>query len=137
VVLLNPDKDFGADKKQPLPHPKLHIFIGEVQTTGFPDQSFDAVHCSETLEHIEERRELAISEIFRMLKPGGVFVGTIPIPGICHPKDEPDIYFLNPDSFKELVKDYCDTVSVEPTGSIFKTDNPVSWFFVCYKRKVV
>ena len=137
VVLINPDKDFGADKKQPLPHKNLSIVIGDIRSSGFPDESFDAAHCSETLEHITDGRDVAIREIFRLLKPGGVFVGTIPMPGICHPADEPDIHFLKPDSLKELVKDYCDSVSVEPTGSIFKTDSHVSWFFVCYKRKGV
>ena len=38
----------------------------------FPDQSFDAVTCMDFLEHVEEPG-LAISEISRVLKPGGLF----------------------------------------------------------------
>jgi SAM-dependent methyltransferase len=43
----------------------------------FPDASFDAVICSEVLEHLWEP-EKSIAEIERILKPGGTLVLTVP-----------------------------------------------------------
>lgn len=43
----------------------------------FPDASFDAVLCTEVLEHIAEPAE-TIREIYRVLKPGGRLLLTIP-----------------------------------------------------------
>lgn len=41
------------------------------------NDAFDAVICSEVLEHLQKPYELAES-IYRILKPGGVFVATVP-----------------------------------------------------------
>lgn len=43
----------------------------------FPDDSFDAVVCSEVLEHIPDYRS-ALREIHRVLKPGGRFCASVP-----------------------------------------------------------
>ena len=43
----------------------------------FPDGSFDAVLCSEVLEHIQDNGRV-VDEIYRLLKPGGVFVASVP-----------------------------------------------------------
>lgn len=47
------------------------------QELPFDDNSFDFVYSSHVLEHIEDRK-LAISEIFRVLKPGGIFFCAVP-----------------------------------------------------------
>ncbi len=44
----------------------------------FPDGSFDAVLCSETLEHVPDDRG-AVAEIHRVLRPGGLLFLTVPI----------------------------------------------------------
>src|SRR3546814_2135706 len=41
----------------------------------FPDQSFEAVICSEVLEHVPDPR-LVLDEIARVLKPGGCLLLT-------------------------------------------------------------
>lgn len=43
----------------------------------FPDNYFDYVVCSEVLEHLSNH-DNALSEIFRVLKPNGKFIGTVP-----------------------------------------------------------
>jgi len=49
----------------------------------YADASFDLVLTSETLEHVP-RLELALSEIHRVLKPGGLHVFTVPLmPGVA------------------------------------------------------
>jgi len=45
---------------------------GNVMLLPFPDQSFDAAVCSEVLEHVAAP-ELLVSEVARVLRPGGVF----------------------------------------------------------------
>lgn len=43
----------------------------------FPDESYDAVVCSEVLEHVEPWRDI-VANIDRVLKPGGLFILTTP-----------------------------------------------------------
>ncbi len=50
----------------------------DVQTLSWPDDSFDLVLTSETLEHVPDLRG-ALGEIHRVLKPGGRHVFTVPV----------------------------------------------------------
>ena len=50
---------------------------GDATRLPFPDHSFDVVITSEVLEHIQDDVS-AISEMCRVLKPGGVFAATVP-----------------------------------------------------------
>jgi 2-polyprenyl-3-methyl-5-hydroxy-6-metoxy-1,4-benzoquinol methylase len=43
----------------------------------YPDATFDAITCTEVIEHLEDFRA-ALREISRVLKPGGVFVVSTP-----------------------------------------------------------
>ena len=51
----------------------LHYRSGSIYSIPLPDASTDAVIVSDVLEHLSDI-PLALSEIFRVLKPGGVFV---------------------------------------------------------------
>lgn len=51
--------------------------LGDAYRTPFDDGVFDAVICSEVLEHLVDY-QAAVDEIARVLKPGGVFVATVP-----------------------------------------------------------
>lgn len=52
---------------------------GVAEQLPFGDGMFDAVIASEVLEHLDKNNcILAISEIRRVLKPGGYFLGTVP-----------------------------------------------------------
>lgn len=51
------------------PENKPHI-IGDVQDLPFRDESVDSVICNAVLEHIPEPHK-AVTEIYRILKPGG------------------------------------------------------------------
>lgn len=50
---------------------------GDAYALPFADNSFDAVICSEVLEHLHAYKD-AIAEIRRVLKPGGAFAATVP-----------------------------------------------------------
>lgn len=55
-----------------------------------PDTSYDTVLCSEVLEHVGDPAA-ALTEIYRVLKPGGTLIVTVPFLGRLH--EEPHDYF--------------------------------------------
>lgn len=73
--------------------PNKNVFAdiyGNALFLPFKDNVFDVVLCSQVLEHINEV-ELALNEIFRVLKKGGHLILTVPFIWGIH--DEPNDYF--------------------------------------------
>ena len=55
------------------------VVVGYVQAMPFDDGLFDAVVASELLEHLtDEMLAAALVEISRVLRPGGLFLGSVP-----------------------------------------------------------
>jgi ubiquinone/menaquinone biosynthesis C-methylase UbiE len=54
---------------------------GSVYKLPFDDNTFDLVICSEVLEHLEDYHA-AIDEIYRVLKPEGKFLPSVPLFGL-------------------------------------------------------
>ena len=52
-------------------------FAFDIQAIDLPNASYDAVICSHILEHVDDRR--ALSELYRILRPGGKLLFMIPI----------------------------------------------------------
>lgn len=50
----------------------------DIEDIQFPDASFDAIICNHVLEHVLDDRQ-AISELYRVLKPGGWAILQVPI----------------------------------------------------------
>jgi len=61
---------------------KLDI-VSDIINIPLPDKSFDAILCTEVLEHIPEPI-LAIKEFSRILKPGGNLILTAPFCSLTH-----------------------------------------------------
>lgn len=60
------------------PRPELNIKFGDIEKgLDFPDESFDSILCLEVFEYLENYPK-AIAEIYRLLKPGGNAIITIP-----------------------------------------------------------
>lgn len=53
------------------------LILGDMTNSGLPGESFDLVVSVEVLEHVEDD-ETFVSEICRVLKPGGRFIMTTP-----------------------------------------------------------
>jgi ubiquinone/menaquinone biosynthesis C-methylase UbiE len=57
--------------------------VSDITEIPAPDASFDAVLCSEVLEHVPEPTH-ALDEFARLLKPGGVLILTAPFASNVH-----------------------------------------------------
>lgn len=55
----------------------LSFTNGVAEALPFPDESFDIVMSNQVLEHVNDER-MAVSETYRVLKPGGSFIGSVP-----------------------------------------------------------
>lgn len=64
----------------PVEDQQWSVSVADALRLPFPDGSFDKVICSEVLEHIPDY-EAALDEVFRILKPGGVFAASVPREG--------------------------------------------------------
>jgi ubiquinone/menaquinone biosynthesis C-methylase UbiE len=57
--------------------------VSDITAIPAPDASFDAILCSEVLEHVPEPTH-ALDEFARLLKPGGVVILTAPFASNVH-----------------------------------------------------
>ena len=48
----------------------------DIQKTPFPDQTFDVVICNHVMEHVSDD-SVAMAEVHRILKPGGILLATV------------------------------------------------------------
>lgn len=90
------------------------FLVGNIETLKFEDSSFDLVFSSYTLEHVNDP-DKAVSEMIRMLKPGGRLVIICPNygspfhPSACSPREGESLFgravrrFLL--SYRQIVKE--------------------------------
>ena len=50
----------------------------DIQKTGLPDASYDAVFCNHVLEHVDDFRA-ALKEVYRLLRPAGFLICSFPM----------------------------------------------------------
>ncbi|MBT3320871.1 MAG: class I SAM-dependent methyltransferase [Anaerolineae bacterium] len=56
-----------------------HVLQGDIRKTEQPDKHYDIAMSLDVIEHLEyEQQEKAILEIARIIKPGGIFLMSIP-----------------------------------------------------------
>ncbi len=87
-----------------------------VLSLPYKNGSFDYVICDQVLEHIEGNMEIAVSEIRRVLKPGGMAVFASPFIYPIHfgPKD---LWRISTDGWKYLTKDFSETIACDSWGN--------------------
>ena len=86
--------------------------IGSIMELPFDDASFDCIVCLETLEHVKDPFK-ALSEVYRVLKPGGKFVGSAPFTYELHGEEYGDYWRFTRQGWEELLKNF-KKVSIEP-----------------------
>jgi len=59
-------------------NPKLQVFERDVTATGYDADTFGAYVSLGVVEHFEEGPEKALAEAYRILKPGGIMILTVP-----------------------------------------------------------
>lgn len=99
------DRDFEAAKVARAEcDEKTRVLIGDGTNLPFDDDSFDLVTSFETIEHLYDRK-LFLSELRRVLRPGGLLIlstpnanYTKPINGI--PKNKYHVYEYKPDELR-------------------------------------
>lgn len=79
---LDNDKKALDEAKTTLKKRKIEFVLGDSHTLPFKDNTFDKVVASEVLEHLVDD-ERALREIFRILKPNGIII--ISVPSINYP----------------------------------------------------
>ena len=76
--------------------PKHCIDITDIK---FEDNSFDFILCNHVLEHVPDDRK-AMSELYRVLRPGGV--GLINVPARCNETETLEDLTLPPEQRRKL-----------------------------------
>jgi SAM-dependent methyltransferase len=84
------------------------------------DGSFDAIVCTEVLEHVPEPGTV-LAELHRIVRPGGVLLVTVPLVWFLH--EEPhDYYRYTPHGLTFLLDGAgFDDLEIAPTGDSFST----------------
>jgi SAM-dependent methyltransferase len=112
------ESSVGIDVAQ-TPHETQHVDVFyDGKKIPFPDSVFDYVLCTEVMEHVSEPDDF-LKEIYRVLKPGGILIMTIPFLVPLH--EEPyDFYRYTKYGLKHLLNSagYQSQV-IQPIGEYF------------------
>lgn len=60
---------------------RVTIEQGDITATSFPDNKFDAIVSSFMFDHLGNKKQMALEEAFRIIKPGGRFLLIIAVRG--------------------------------------------------------
>lgn len=128
VILDNFSEDqYFPDRVWKLPH--MQGDITQLSEPSIWGTDYDVITCFEMLEHCSNQ-SLGVKNMYALLKPGGILVGTFPIPGKSHPVDDPSVTFLTGGELRAvLLAAGFNDVLVEPTGSVTKEEEPCSLYF--------
>jgi SAM-dependent methyltransferase len=133
TILDNFSEDqYYPDRVRSLPHIEGDI-LDEQLISRLLCAPYDVVTCFEMLEHCKDRRQ-AICNVYALLKTGGSFVGTVPIPGVVHSFSDLSVSFLNSEELHRLLSSmgFID-IFIEPTGSITNDEASCSLYFIARK----
>ena len=103
-----------ADLESPLAKMKM-----DIHDIPFPENSFDIIFCNHVLEHVKDDKKV-MSEILRVLKPGGWAILQVPIflpliqktfedPTVIDPQKRAELFGQN-DHVRVYGKDYADRI---------------------------
>jgi ubiquinone/menaquinone biosynthesis C-methylase UbiE len=96
-------------------------FVSDIINIPVTDSSFDVVLCTEVIEHVPDPIS-AITEISRILKPGGTLLLTAPLQSGLH--QEPYHFYGGYTKYwyqKFLTENNLSDIHIEPNGSLYTT----------------
>jgi SAM-dependent methyltransferase len=99
---------------------------------GVRTASLDGVLCSEVLEHVPAY-QLALSEIARVLKPGGRLLITSPFLYLIH--GEQDYWRFTPNGFKLLLREHFDILLLRLVPMKPRTERSPKGILILAQRK--
>ncbi len=91
--------------------------VADLQETGLPDETYDAIFCTQVLHHLPDH-EKAVAEMARLLRPGGRMV--ISVPHLVWLHNEPHDYIrLTSHGIRRLLgKAGLKEIAIEPVGGL-------------------
>jgi SAM-dependent methyltransferase len=119
------DEHIGIDHSESLHDLKYVDIIADAYDTTVPDTSCDTILCTSVLEHLERPQE-SISEMYRILKPGGYVILSAPM--IWHLHEEPRDFFR--------YTKYGLRYMFEESGFEIIEINPISGFVVTFTQEL-
>lgn len=132
--------DYATNALQRSHHydPHLPLFAGDVHALPCADNAVAGYLSFGVLEHFEQGMEPALHEAYRVLRPGGTLVLTIPYPNVIHRliewrRERSNTSRLNNDDFYESTYTRHALVqAVENTGFIVQVVQPTSHSFTLW-----
>lgn len=85
---IDPNEDFIAIAKKRYPY--IDFLKSGLQNTPFESNFFDVIILNDVLEHVKDELQ-SLNEVFRILKPGGTLITTMPHKGLFS--------FMDPDNY--------------------------------------
>lgn len=128
------EEHIGLDHSDTI-HDKSNIdIIGSAYEIPVEDNSFDTALCTDVLEHLEEP-SLAIAEAYRILKPGGHGIYTVPL--YWHLHEEPrDFYRYTKHGLKYLFqKSGFQILEIVPLSGFWVTFLQEFVYYLCKFRR--
>jgi SAM-dependent methyltransferase len=136
-------------------YPKGTIYLDITNMPEYPENTFDFIYCSHVLEYIKDDNK-ALSELYRVLKPGGKAIISVPIrfghyetiedPNVTDPKEQELLYgdtghlrYYGEDYFKKVEKagfktNFIPVADFIPQETIKKSViKPKDILHLCYK----
>jgi ubiquinone/menaquinone biosynthesis C-methylase UbiE len=111
-----------------LPGPGVDI-VDDLRNLSMSSESCDIAVCSSVLEHVDQPF-VAVREIFRVLKPGGYLMFTVPMKIRIHGSPF-DYWRFTPDGVRKLLELFEDVVTVVSGDPAFPDD------VMCLARKTL
>jgi SAM-dependent methyltransferase len=121
----------GVDVQQS--HLQVVDIICPATDIPLPDNRFDTVFCTQTIEHVFDHKQL-MAEAFRLLKPGGHLIMSGPFYWPLH--EEPyDFYRFSRYGFEELVKEAgLSVLAIKENGGIWAVSGQALIHSLCKSR---